>query len=500
MLLGAFQARVAAAMRTAPPIRSCSPASAVAGVVLGALYMLGFAQNFLFGAAKAPHQPFSDLELPRGRDPLRDRRRGLRARPLSRRADEDHRARGAPVPAAGQQRAHRRRRVASRAAAGRDARGACRSERPDERSKADDDLDRLRRRHAAGAPAARRHRRAARPRDRARRRAARRLRRVARGRDARHGGGGVARARHLRLRAVPRAFLGGSRRRRPARPSCWRSRCSCSSSRATISRRARSPSCCCPRCTASACMLSSDSFLTLFLGLELMSLPVYALVLLAYRRPESRRGGAQVPGAGRHRHGDAADGRLAALRRHAARCRSTRSRPRCSRDDTMARVAVLLVLVAFFLKAAIVPFHAWAPDAYEGAAVPVTAYMATIVKAGVLLAAVRLFGLAPLSPAMADARRAPAARVDRLGQPRRDAAAELPPHDRLFVHRARGLSLLRVPGRRPGPVPGGRVLRARLRHHERAGARGAAARRRATPRAIASTTSAGCSTARPRPR
>ena len=34
-------------------------------------------------------------------------------------------------------------------------------------------------------------------------------------------------------------------------------------------------------------MLSSDSFLTLFLGLELMSLPVYVMVLLAMRRPES---------------------------------------------------------------------------------------------------------------------------------------------------------------------------------------------------------------------
>src|SRR6185369_13592147 len=34
-------------------------------------------------------------------------------------------------------------------------------------------------------------------------------------------------------------------------------------------------------------LLSSDTFLTLFLGLELMSLPVYVLVLLAFRRPES---------------------------------------------------------------------------------------------------------------------------------------------------------------------------------------------------------------------
>ncbi len=34
-------------------------------------------------------------------------------------------------------------------------------------------------------------------------------------------------------------------------------------------------------------MQSADSFLTLFLGLEIMSLPVYVLVLLAYRRPQS---------------------------------------------------------------------------------------------------------------------------------------------------------------------------------------------------------------------
>src|SRR6185503_14332811 len=64
---------------------------------------------------------------------------------------------------------------------------------------------------------------------------------------------------------------------------------------------------------------------------------------------------------------------------------------------TMASVAVALVVVAFFVKAAIVPFHTWAPDAYEAASVPVTAYMATVIKAAVLLAALRLFGTVPLS-------------------------------------------------------------------------------------------------------
>jgi NADH-quinone oxidoreductase subunit M len=36
---------------------------AVSGVVLGALYMLRFAQGFLYGEAKAPHQPVADLDL-----------------------------------------------------------------------------------------------------------------------------------------------------------------------------------------------------------------------------------------------------------------------------------------------------------------------------------------------------------------------------------------------------------------------------------------------------
>ena len=148
------------------------------------------------------------------------------------------------------------------------------------------------------------------------------------------------------------------------------------------------------------CLLqSADSFLTLFLGLEIMSLPVYVLVLLAYRRPQSAEaalkylvlGGAATAtllmGASLL-YG--ASGSLA-LDTFAAALGSA---------DTMARAAVVLVLLSFFLKAAIVPLHAWAPDAYEGASVPVTAYMATIVKAGVLLAAVRLFGQAKAASPM----------------------------------------------------------------------------------------------------
>src|SRR5207245_11637920 len=40
-------------------------------------------------------------------------------------------------------------------------------------------------------------------------------------------------------------------------------------------------------------------------------------------------------------------------------------------------VALLFVIVGFGFKVAVVPFHLWAPDAYEGAPTPVTAFIAT---------------------------------------------------------------------------------------------------------------------------
>ena len=47
-----------------PALRHAFTANAVLnGVILGALYMLRFAQSFLFGVVKAPHLPLTDLDL-----------------------------------------------------------------------------------------------------------------------------------------------------------------------------------------------------------------------------------------------------------------------------------------------------------------------------------------------------------------------------------------------------------------------------------------------------
>jgi len=146
-------------------------------------------------------------------------------------------------------------------------------------------------------------------------------------------------------------------------------------------------------------LLSSDSFLTLFLGLELMSLPVYVLVLLAFGRPESPEAALKYLVLGGTATAMFLMG-VSLLYGGSATLALSSFATALGAHDIVATAAIALIVIAFFLKAAIVPFHAWAPDAYEGASLTVTAYMATIIKAGVLLAALRLFGTSPVSGSM----------------------------------------------------------------------------------------------------
>jgi NADH-quinone oxidoreductase subunit N len=146
---------------------------------------------------------------------------------------------------------------------------------------------------------------------------------------------------------------------------------------------------------------SADGFLTMFLGLEIMSMPVYVLVLLAYKRHEAAEAALKYLVLG----GAATAMFLmgASLVYGATGSLALDAFVKAAQaKDTLAVVAVILVLVAFFLKAAVVPFHTWAPDAYEAASVPVTAFMAILIKAGVLLAVLRVVGMAALSSPLVD--------------------------------------------------------------------------------------------------
>ena len=57
----------------------------------------------------------------------------------------------------------------------------------------------------------------------------------------------------------------------------------------------------------------------------------------------------------------------------------------------MLLLAMVLLMVGFGFKVAAVPFHAWTPDAYQGAPTLVTGFMSTGVKAAAFAAFVRVF-------------------------------------------------------------------------------------------------------------
>ncbi|OUM94939.1 MAG: NADH:ubiquinone oxidoreductase subunit N [Thermobacillus sp. ZCTH02-B1] len=58
--------------------------------------------------------------------------------------------------------------------------------------------------------------------------------------------------------------------------------------------------------------------------------------------------------------------------------------------QALVYVALFFIVAGFAVKIAAVPFHAWAPDVYQGAATPVTAFLAVVSKAAAFIALVRV--------------------------------------------------------------------------------------------------------------
>ncbi len=60
-------------------------------------------------------------------------------------------------------------------------------------------------------------------------------------------------------------------------------------------------------------------------------------------------------------------------------------------NSPMLLFAIILLVAGFGFKIAAVPFHMWAPDVYEGAPTPITAYLSTGSKVAAFSAMLRLF-------------------------------------------------------------------------------------------------------------
>jgi NADH-quinone oxidoreductase subunit N len=146
---------------------------------------------------------------------------------------------------------------------------------------------------------------------------------------------------------------------------------------------------------------------TLLLGLELLSLPMVGAVAYAIDRPRSIEGGVKylILSAG------ASATLLFGLALIYAETGAldvpslAGAVAGAGLGSPLITVGAAMLLAGLAFKLSFVPFHQWTPDVYEAAPLPITAYLATVVKLGAFIVALRLLhaGVGSASPLIVSA-------------------------------------------------------------------------------------------------
>lgn len=138
-------------------------------------------------------------------------------------------------------------------------------------------------------------------------------------------------------------------------------------------------------------VVSAQTLLTLYLGLELLSLPLYALIALERDRSLCAEAAMKyfVMGALASAFLLFGFSLLYGLTGHLDLASLGNDFSNIS-DYPAFSVALLMILSALAFKLAIVPFHLWISDVYEGAPLPVMAYLASLPKLAVIVLFIRV--------------------------------------------------------------------------------------------------------------
>ncbi len=136
-------------------------------------------------------------------------------------------------------------------------------------------------------------------------------------------------------------------------------------------------------------MISSNSFLSLYMALELQSLPLYILAAVHRDSPRSSEAGLKYFVLGALASGLLLYG-ISLIYGFSGTVSFEGLSTLYTQEGSMplgALVGLVLVLTALAFKLSAAPFHMWTPDVYEGSPTPITAFFAVAPK----IAAVALF-------------------------------------------------------------------------------------------------------------
>jgi len=131
-------------------------------------------------------------------------------------------------------------------------------------------------------------------------------------------------------------------------------------------------------------MVSAGSLMMVFIGIETLSISLYVLAGFARTRPESNEAALKYLLLGAFATGfllygiALVYGATGTMDLYEIR---TMIAVAGSEPNNILIIGMLLMFTGLFFKASLVPFHMWAPDVYQGAPTPVTAFMSTGAKA-----------------------------------------------------------------------------------------------------------------------
>ena len=141
-------------------------------------------------------------------------------------------------------------------------------------------------------------------------------------------------------------------------------------------------------------LVAAQNLVSVFLGFELLSIPLYVLCATEMRREHSLESGLKYLIIGSVGSATLLYGLAFLYGATGSTDFSGIARALATGDlldDPLLLTGIGLSAVGLAFKASIAPFHAWTPDVYEGAPTPITAFMATATKSAAFGIALRFF-------------------------------------------------------------------------------------------------------------